>query len=447
MGGKSDDFGDVAAAQGVENEGVVTDQLYANRPTQYTPWGYTNWTNESVIDPGSNQQVTKWSQTQGLTPELQDILNKQIAVQGGRTDIAGQLTGRMGQEFGAPIDYSGLTPMGQVPTSQFTIPEDLQRNMSYEGLPGITNPQQQTQLSNQGLQDVTNTGQQGNLDYSGIEDIGDPNAFRQRAEDAVYNQAASRLGTQYDSKRNEMEIKMRNQGLAPEDEVWRSQMEGVGNQETDAYAQAQYNATQQGMAEANQMFGQQMGRRGMYTNERDRQGNFANDAAMNQFGMQSGLRGQQFGERQAQGNFGNTAAQNQFGMESGMRDQYSGERERQAQFGNQAAGQAYNMAMGANQQNFGQAMQGSQYANQIRQQQMTEAMQKRGFSLNEINALLSGQQVNAPQMPNFAQAGVAQPAPIYTAAVDSASAANAANPLNALIGAAGSVGGAFAGNL
>ena len=67
---------------------------------------------------------------------------------------------------------------------------------------------------------------------------------------------------------------------------------------------------------------------------------------------------------------------------------------------------------------FQQAMQGSQYANTIRQQQLTEQMQKRGFSLNEINALLSGQQVQAPQMPNFSQAAAAQPPPLYQGAVD-----------------------------
>ena len=78
----------------------------------------------------------------------------------------------------------------------------------------------------------------------------------------------------------------------------------------------------------------------------------------------------------------------------------------------------FNQALQANQQNFGQAMSGSNYANQIRQQQITEQMQKRGSSLNEINALLSGQQVQNPQMPNFNTASAAQAAPIYQAGVD-----------------------------
>jgi len=325
LGGKSgQDFGDVATSQGEENASVVRDQLYANRPTQYTPFGFTNWEQQGGTDAQGNP-ITEWTQTQGLTPELQDILNKQIAIQGGRTDVAGMLTGRMGQEFGNQMDWSGLGPMGQVPTSQFTLPEG---------------------------------------------DVGDPYQTRQRAEDAVYNQAKSRLEPQYQGKRNALEIKMRNQGIGPQDEAWKSQMEGLGNQENDAYNQAQWSATGAGQAESGQMFGQQMGRN-----------------------------------------------QNTF-----------------------------NQAMGANQQNFGQAMQGSQYANQIRQQQMTEEMTKRGFSLNEINALLSGQQVGLPQMPNFSQAQAAQPAPLYQGAADQASVNAAGNPMNALIGAGGTIGGAMAGH-
>ena len=46
-------------------------------------------------------------------------------------------------------------------------------------------------------------------------------------------------------------------------------------------------------------------------------------------------------------------------------------------------------------------MQAANYANALRQQQIGEAMGRRGQSLNEINALLSGQQVGMPQMPTF----------------------------------------------
>jgi hypothetical protein len=73
--------------------------------------------------------------------------------------------------------------------------------------------------------------------------------------------------------------------------------------------------------------------------------------------------------------------------------------EQQGQFGmGLQAGQFQNQAQ---QQQFGQGMQTADYANKLRQQQIAEQMQKRGMPLNELNALLTGQQVGMPSMPSF----------------------------------------------
>ena len=303
----------------------MRDQTYANRPTQYTPWGYTSWESNPYVDPGSNEMTTQWTQTQGLTPELQEILNGQVAIQGGRTDIAGGLTQRAASEFGTPMDFNNLSPLAAVPLAQYTMPE-------------------------------------GPLE--------DPYQTRQRAEDAMYAQAESRLAPQYDSRRQSLEIKMRNQGIGPEDEAWKSQMQDLGRQENDAYNQALWSSVGEGRQESGQMFGQ-----GLASNQN-----------------------------------------------------------------------AYNQAFGSNQANFGQMMNSANYANALRQQQMTEAMQQRGFSLNEINALLSGQQVNSPQMPNFSQAQAAQPAPIMTGAAQQASIDNANNPWAAIAGIGGQALGGYLSN-
>jgi hypothetical protein len=244
-----------------------------------------------------------------LTPELQDILNKQIAIQGGRTDVAGSLTQRMQNEFGSPMDFSGLGPMGNTPYAQYTLPEN------YQNIPGI----------------------------------GDPTALRGRAENALYEKGQSRLDPKFAAQRNQLEIQLRNQGLGPEDEAWKARMGAVDQQETDAYGQLQKDSVLQGLGEQSQLFNQDMG-----------------------------IRQQGVGEANSQ----------------------------------------FSQALSSNAQNFGQNMQSSNYANALRQQQMTEAMQQRGFSLNEINALLSGQQVNSPQMPNFSTAAAATPAPVYQGGVD-----------------------------
>jgi len=325
MGGKSQpDFGDVAAGQGEENDRVIREQIFANRPTQYSPWGYTDWSQTPYTAEDGNTYY-KWTQTTGLSPELQDIYNKQVAIQGGRTDLAGMLTGRSGAEFGQALDWTGLNPMGQKPTEQYTLPEG-----------GLQNPYE----------------------------------TRQKAEDAVYNQAMSRLQPKFDEQKRAAEVRMRNQGLGPEDAAWQAQMSGIANQETDATNQALWSASGAGREEAGQMYGMDM-------------------------------------------------SQNQ---------------------------NRFNQSLSSNQANWQQSMQGSQYANQIRQQQITEALTKRGASLNEIQALLNGQQVGMPSMPNFSQAQASQGAPIMTGAAQEASMAGASNPWGALIGAGGTALGAHLGN-
>lgn len=322
MGQKQPDFGEVAAAQGEENRATVNDQLWANRPTIYTPWGYQGWNVEGVTDPATGDPVSKWSMTQGLSPELQGILNKQIAVQDNRTNLAGNLTERMGNEFNTPMQWDNLTPLHSAPTPQYTMPEG---------------------------------------------DVGNPYETRQKAEDAMYNTAMSRIQPMQEGQREALELKMRNQGLRPGDAAWQAQVQNLGQQHTDQNNQALWSSVGEGREESGQMFGQQMSRN-----------------------------------------------QNNF-----------------------------NQAYGSNQANFGQAMTSANYANALRQQQMTEEMQKRGFSLNEINALLSGQQVGMPQMPNFSQAGQAQPAPVMTGAAQQASLNNANNPW----GTVGTVAGGILGGI
>lgn len=88
----------------------------------------------------------------------------------------------------------------------------------------------------------------------------------------------------------------------------------------------------------------------------------------------------------------------------------------QGQFANQASQQALNQQLGIGGQQFGQNMQAANYQNQLRQQQIAENMQQRGFSLNEINAILNGQQVSMPNMPGFSQAAASQAAQYNQAA-------------------------------
>lgn len=153
--------------------------------------------------------------------------------------------------------------------------------------------------------------------------------------------------------------------------------------------------------------------------------NFANQAANQAFqqGMaqdqfQNQAANQLFQQNLAAGNFGNQAQQQLFGQMMGQANLANQAAQQQfaqdlasQQFRNQALGQASaldiarmqagNQALG---QQFGLNQQAAAFQNQLRQQAIAEQMQRRGMSLNEMNALLSGQQVGMPQMPSFAAA-------------------------------------------
>ena len=101
-------------------------------------------------------------------------------------------------------------------------------------------------------------------------------------------------------------------------------------------------------------------------------------------------------------------AQRLYNMQMGTAQQGYQQNLGAAQFQNQALGQANaldlaNMNAGNNAmaQQFGINQQYANAQNQLRQQAIAEEMQRRGMSLNEMNALLSGQQVAMPQMPTF----------------------------------------------
>ena len=153
-------------------------------------------------------------------------------------------------------------------------------------------------------------------------------------------------------------------------------------------------------------------------------------------------------------------AQRMYGAQMGARQQGISEAMAQGNFGNQALGQAQGLDINAmNAMNAAQAQQfglNQSYANQqntLRQQAIAEQAQRRGMSLNEMNALMSGQQVQMPTMPTFNPAGISQTPNLlgaaqsqYGAALDAANAKNAgiSNVFGGLTSlGAGALGGGF----
>ena len=251
-------------------------QTRANRPDQFTPWGSSTWEELEGTAGTWNPETRRmeggteggWQQNITLSPQQQQALDDQFGLTADRSRLASGMMGRVEDEFGESMDWD-----------QFG-----------EGETGLERGQY----------------------------------YADEAGDALYDRATSRLDPMWEQKNEAMESKLRNQGLRPGDEAYDNAMQTLGFQETDAYNQAQWQATAGAGAEGGRF--QQMDRSAIGTNQT------------------------------------------------------------------------------------------------LRQQQIAEVMQQRGFSLNEINAILHGQQIGMPSMPGFNQAGVTQGADYTGAAQDTYSA-------------------------
>lgn len=418
MGSKSGppapDYRAAAEEEAKASKENLTQQTWANRANQTTPWGSLTWGSESAVDPSTGQNVTKWTQNVDVDPRLQGAVDSQMALQTGRSQLAGGMLGRAQQEFAQPMDWTRFGSPHQGPQAGSLNPTTTPFGF------GTQTPQLNAQMG-QGVGGI-----QRGLDFGGVQDVQGSGQQRQRAEDAIYKSMTSRLDPQWEQRQRQMETQLANQGITRESGAYDRAAQQFGMDRNDAYAAAQLAAINQGGTEAQRNYGMDLGLRQQQVGEIGQQGMFGNQAQQQAFGQSLGA-----------GQANNAALQGMFGM--GMqRDAFGLGRQQQA-FGQQQAAGA---------QNFQQQLQATQYANQLRQQQMAEEMQRRGFTLNEINAIISGQQVNTPQFQGYGQAGVAQ-APQYMAAAQnqygaSLDAYNAKQGgLNSLFGAAGQLGSAF----
>jgi len=179
------------------------------------------------------------------------------------------------------------------------------------------------------------------------------------------------------------------------------------------------------------------------------QGSEAYNRALTELSQRQGL--ERYNALDASGN----EAQRLYNMQMGTANAGYNQNMQAAQFQNQALGQAASLDQGrmaaqnvamSQQQSLNQ--QYANYQNQLRQQAIAEEAQRRGMSLNEMNALLSGQQVQMPQMPSFVQSGRSETPNIlgatqmgYDAQLGAVNAQNA--QMGNLLGTVGQLGSAF----
>lgn len=205
MGKKSSSPPNVSGAAQIEGEfarETARDVTYADRPDQYNPFGSLKWQQTQQIDPATGERVTAWTQVQDLSEDSKSIYNPTVAYLANNAELAQKLGLRAADELGQAPDWA-----------QF--------------------------------------GEASNLEF-------DPTALRSAAEDAAYQKSANRLNSRFDSEANDLEIKLRNQGLAPGDQAYDAQMAAFTRSKNDAFEQARLGATAEGRGEASQLFDQQL---------------------------------------------------------------------------------------------------------------------------------------------------------------------------------------------
>ena len=371
-----------------------------------------------------------WTMTTTLPDDLQAALDNDFAMRKGRSQIGLDMMDQAKEAITTPVDYDSAQQWSSAP--QVSDFQEYNNNVDLQNAPDVSNfqaynnplnlqnmgnaPELQTQLRTDNLQNVnalTNS------------DISNTPTFDQQYVNDIKNQTLDYMRPEMQAKQEALDAQLAAQGITPGSEAYdRAQRRLADQQSRD-----EYNALRLGMDQANAMYRNQLAGNDQQFGQR--QGVFNSELAANQ---------NQFGQNATAGQFTNAAlgAQNQMGLanlgfnnqnalaqdQAGYRNsqQYNAiqsdlynQRYQNTGFNNQNQLTANDLARQDNsyanqlrQQEFGQQQQIANYQNQLRQAQIAEAIQRQQVPLNNINALISGQQVAMPNMPAFNQAQRAQ---------------------------------------
>jgi len=357
----------------------------------------------------------------------------------------------------------GLGATGQGPTQGQYNPEDIQRG----------------------------------LDFSGEQSLNAGGGYNPDFAQTQFDRQMSLQQPLMERATTQMDTKLRNQGLSPGTPAYDNAMNDLRNNQGEQTSRMQQDSMRLGAQEQQSQFARELQARQQGVGEVAQQGGFANDASQQALQQQLGIGGAQFGESLGAGQFaesqrGQRAAETgqQYGQNLQASQQLDSQRgqglqEQNQQFQQGLAGSQQQNALRAQQfseqqareqaqggaaqaqfqreldaskyqdqqraqqvneqlafggQGFQQQMQQAQYQQGLRQQAIAEEAKRRGMSINEMNALISGQQIGTPQMPNFQGASKADATNYLGAAqaqgnFDQQTYSTALGPVNAAIGA------------
>ena len=193
-------------------------------------------------DPATGEMVTKWTQNQTLSPEMQNLYNTQMQTNQQLGSTAAAMGDRVNAAMGAPLNWDQFGDVEAGPQASGVVGGGITSGGPVGG--GINAVSSWEDTGNVG----PTTGPEG-FQWDG-------QSQRQAAEDASYGRATSRLDPQMEQRRQELEVRLRNRGLRAGDQAYESEMAAYGRDSTDAYEQARMGSTLEGRAEDAQSYGQ-----------------------------------------------------------------------------------------------------------------------------------------------------------------------------------------------
>jgi len=372
------DYAGAAERQAQASMDVTKYQTRANRPTINTPWGTQSWeVNNNFDQAGYDAAMQAYKDSyQPPTPQesgdggfnglgsisLANVLgNKNGNGQGGyslpkpnRDDFMGQEEWTMNTQ---------LTPEAQKALdSQMAIQQgrsDTALGLMPHAQEAITTPidynSMQQYASAPEIANLQNAGNAPNLQTS-VDTTNVP-TYNSEYVQGVTNQALDYMRPEMQAQREALDAQLAAQGITPGSEAYNNAQRRFDDQQS----RDQYNAVRLGMEQGNAMY--------------------RNQLAGNE---------QQFGQNLSAGQFGNAAMGQQNSLNLAN-----------TQFNNQNEMTSYQ-----------QRMLNTEFDNNLRNAQIAEAQMRQQQPLNNMNALVTGQQVSMPNMPQFNTAQRAQ-APQY----------------------------------
>ena len=252
------DYTGAAQAQGQASKDVTTQQIWANRPNQTTPFGSSTWQAGSGIDPSTGQKITNWSNSVALDPKSQASLDAQQDITTGRSQFANKLLTGVRGDFapGQGIDWNGL-PNG----------------------PSSLSPQSYDPTK---LQTSVGPTQQYNAD----------------AGNAIYNQFSNRAEPVFSRQQDDLKSRLYAQGLREGDTSFTNQTRDLNNTQNDARMQASFGATAGAGTQAQRLQGMDLAA-----------GNFGNTAQTEQLQNELGAGNQMFNQGNVNANYINALRQ------------------------------------------------------------------------------------------------------------------------------------------